>query len=484
MIVKTRIAPSPTGSAHVGTARGAIWNYLYAKKHGGVFALRIEDTDRDRYFPAAIEEFKKDLTWIGVEWDELVPSQYALRKRHLEVANQLLEKGAAYKCFSTKEEIDAAREKAESKSFKFQSPWRDADPSTYPMDKPFAIRLKTPQEGVIKIQDIIRGDVEIPAKDLEDLVIIRSDGESPIYNLTVVVDDHDMEITHVARGEEHLINTFKQKLIYDAMGWDVPQFAHLPLILAPAGQSGKLSKRHGAVTIDYYKEKGFLPEALFNYLLRLGWGHGNDEIISKEQAIEWFDFKDVSKAGMRFDLDKALSLNAHYIREKDDQALTDLAAPFFEKKIERMLTESEKKTLLAMMPELKTRVKTLVEMADLGAFLFVTLPLDEKAQKILEKPIPITDSEDKISPQESINLLIQHFSDFFVKPTNSDRPYLKWESDALTSSFMHIAEEMNVKIGKLLQPVRAKICFSTITPPLSESMEALGMEECIKRLKA
>lgn len=484
MTVKTRIAPSPTGSAHVGTARGAIWNYLYAKHTGGKFALRIEDTDRERYFPEAIEEFKRDLEWIGVKWDEYIPSQYALRERHLDVANTLLEKSAAYKCFATKEEIDAARAASESKSFKFQSPWRDADPSTHPTDKPFAIRLKTPQDGTLSFEDVIRGTVEMPAKDLEDLVIVRSDGESPIYNLTVAVDDHDMGVTLVARGEEHLVNTFKQKLIYDAMGWDVPQFAHLPLILAPAGQQGKLSKRHGAVTIDYYKEKGFLPEALFNYLLRLGWGHRNDEIISEKQAIEWFDFKDVSKAGMRFDLDKALALNAHYIRECDDKTLTDLAIPFFEKKIERALTDAEKSILLEMMPELKTRVKTLVEMADLGAFLFTTLPMDEKAKKILEKPIPIIDSEDKISPQDAIEKIIEHFESFFKKAPNGEWLNVPWSTQDITNSFVHLAEKLNVKIGKLLQPVRAKICFSTITPPLSESMEALGMEECLRRLKA
>ena len=467
--MKTRIAPSPTGSAHVGTARGAIWNYLYAKKHNGIFALRIEDTDRARYFPEAIEEFKKDLQWIGIEWGEYIPSQYALRERHLEVANELLKNGAAYKCFSTKEEIDDARKKADSKSFKFRSPWRDIPESEHP-NTPFAIRLKTPKEGTIAIDDIIRGHVEIPAKDIEDLVIIRSDGESPIYNLTVVVDDHDMGVTVVARGEEHLVNTFKQKLIYDAMNWELPQFAHLPLILAPAGQQGKLSKRHGATTVSYYKEKGFLPEALFNYLLRLGWGHGNDEIISKEQAIEWFDFKDVSKSGMRFDLVKATALNAHYIRETENVSLVKLVVPFFEKKIGRLLTEPEQVLLLNAMTDLKTRVKTLVEMADLGAFFFMILPYDSKAEKILQKPIPIIESEEKISPQDALKDFIEAV------------PNLDWTRDSLNDFFNSHAEKLNVKLGKLLQPLRALICFSTITPPLYEAMELLGKEECLKRL--
>ncbi|MHA1540756.1 MAG: glutamate--tRNA ligase [Alphaproteobacteria bacterium] len=468
--IKTRISPSPTGSAHLGTARGAIWNYIYAKKMNGKFALRIEDTDRDRFFPEAIEVFKKDLKWLGIEWDEYVPSQYANRKKHVAVANELLKKGMAYKCFSTKEEITTARENAKSKSFKFKSPWRKIAESDHP-NLPFSIRLKTPENTIIAVDDIIRGHVEINTKELEDLIIVRSDGISPTYNLSVVVDDHDMNATHVARGEEHFVNTFKQKMIYEAMGWTVPQFAHLPLVLAPAGQKGKLSKRHGAVGVGDYKDKGFLPEALFNYLLKLGWGHGNDEIISKKQAIEWFDFKDVSKAGMQFDLKKLESLNAHYIREKDDSKLCKVAIPFFEKHISRELSEDEKKTLLLAIPDLKTRVKTLVEMAELGAFLFIIFPMDSKAEKILQKPIPIIDSEEKITPQNAL-------SDFVKGAEN-----LTWTRDALNDYFNNHTEKLNVKLGKLLQPLRALICFSTITPPLYEAMVLLGKKECLKRLK-
>ncbi len=437
----------------------------------GKFALRIEDTDRDRFFPEAIEVFKKDLKWLGIEWDEYIPSQYANREKHVAVANELLKKGMAYKCFSTKEEIATARENAESKSFKFKSPWRKIAESDHP-NLPFSIRLKTPENTIIAVDDIIRGHVEINTKELEDLIIVRSDGISPTYNLSVVVDDHDMNATHVARGEEHFVNTFKQKMIYEAMEWTVPQFAHLPLVLAPAGQKGKLSKRHGAVGVGDYKDKGFLPEALFNYLLKLGWGHGNDEIISKKQAIEWFDFKDASKAGMQFDLKKLESLNSHYIREKNILDLAKLARPFFEKKIERNLQDgSEMPTLRGAMYGLQTRVKTLVEMAELGAFLFTTFPMNSKAEKIMQKPIPIIDSEEKITPQKAL-------SDFVKDAEN-----LTWTRDSLNDYFNNHAEKLNVKLGKLLQPLRALICFSIITPPLYEAMVLLGKKECLKRLE-
>ncbi len=467
--IKTRISPSPTGMAHLGTAKTAIWSYLFAKHNNGKFCIRIEDTDRERHQPEAVEIFLNDLKWIGIEWDEFVPSQYANRKRHIAVANELVKKDKAYKCFSTKKEIAEAREKANSKSFKFKSPWRDVAESDHP-NLPFSIRLKTPKEGIISVDDIIRGHVEIEAKEIEDLIIIRSDGV-PIYNLAVAVDDHDMEISHVSRGEEHFVNTFKQKIIYEAMGWEVPQFAHLPLILAPAGQKGKLSKRHGAVGVGDYRAKGFLPEALFNYLLKLGWGHGNDEIISKKEAIEWFDFKDVSKAGGQFDIKKLEALNAHYIREKDDSELCELAIPFFEKHISRKFSEAEKKTLLLAIPDLKTRVKTLVEMAELGGFLFATFPMDSRAEKNLQKPIPIIESEEKITPQIAL-------SDFVKTAEN-----LEWTRDSLNDYFNSHAEKLNVKLGKLLQPLRALICFSTITPPLYEAMILLGKKECIKRLE-
>ncbi len=471
--VKTRFAPSPTGYLHIGGVRTALFNYLYAKHCGGEFVLRIEDTDRERYTPEAIELIYRDLKWMGLAWDEIMESQFARRDRHMEVANELLVKGAAYKCFTTKEELAELREKAteEKRAFRFESKWRDVDPADYPIDQEYVVRLKTPLDGETIVNDDIRGTVSFPNKDIDDLILVRSDN-TPVYQLSVVVDDHDMGITHVIRGEEHLNNAPKQVLIMKAMGWDEPTYGHIPLILAPAGQQGKLSKRHGATAVGDYINAGFLPEGLFNYLLRLGWGHGDDEIISREQAIEWFDLSGVVKAGARFDMQKAISVNGYYIREADTARVTELTIPFLEKKLDRILTDAEKELLSKAMPEVQERVKTLVEAADLASFYFISeMPeLDEKTKKVLDKPIPVNDSEESKHPKEI-------FCDSFAKLEELD-----WTVDSLNDYFNALAEKHNVKLGKMLQPLRVAIAYSTITPPLYEAMVLLGKEECLKRM--
>ncbi|HEX7655695.1 MAG TPA: glutamate--tRNA ligase, partial [Sphingomonas sp.] len=313
--VVTRFAPSPTGFLHIGGARTALFNWLFARHHGGQFLLRIEDTDRARSTQPAIDAILDGMTWLGLDWDGEVVHQFARAARHAEVARQLLESGHAYKCYATSEELTALREeqRAAGKPIRYDGRWRDRDPSEAPADAPFVVRLKAPRDGAVTIADLVQGEVTVQNSEIDDFVLLRSDG-TPTYMLAVVVDDHDMGVTHVIRGDDHLNNAFRQLPIIRAMGWDDPIYAHIPLIHGSDG--AKLSKRHGALGVDAYRDElGILPEALDNYLLRLGWGHGDDEIISRDQAIEWFDLSAVGKSPSRFDLKKLENLNGHYIRE-------------------------------------------------------------------------------------------------------------------------------------------------------------------------
>jgi glutamyl-tRNA synthetase len=460
MTVVVRFAPSPTGFLHIGGARTALFNWLFARHHGGKFLLRIEDTDRIRSTPEAVAAIIDGLDWLGLSWDGEVVHQFARAARHAEVARQLLAAGRAYYCYCTPAELEAMREKAraERRSVRYDGTWRDRDPSEAPPGVPPAIRLKAPQEGSTTILDHVQGEVTVSNSELDDLIILRADG-TPTYNLSVVIDDHDMGITHVIRGDDHLNNAFRQKQIYDALGWPVPEFAHVPLIHGPDG--AKLSKRHGAVGIDAYREMGYLPEALRNYLLRLGWSHGDDEVISTEQAIEWFDIDAVGRAPARFDFAKLDNLNGHYIRAAEDGRLVALVAERLEKTLGRHLSEAERNRLLKAMPELRLRPKTLVELADNAHFLVAPRPIqpDAKAAKLL-------------TPEA--RLLLAEL------PKRLEG--VEWQPEPLEAEIRSFADEHGIKLGSVAQPLRAALTGSVASPGIFIVMEVLGREEALGRI--
>src|SRR6516164_5692010 len=384
MTAVVRFAPSPTGFLHIGSARTALFNWLFARHHGGIFRLRIEDTDRTRSTPEAVAAIIDGLDWLGLPWNGDIVYQSARAERHAEIARQLLAAGRAYYCYCTPAELEAMRERAraEKRSVRYDGTWRGRDPSEAPPGVPPAIRLKAPHQGSTTIGDRVQGEVTVANTELDDLIILRADG-TPTYNLSVVVDDHDMAITHVIRGDDHRNNAFRQKQIYDALDWPVPEFAHLPLIHGPDG--AKLSKRHGALAIDAYREMGYLPAALRNYLLRLGWSHGDDEIISTEQAIAWFDLDAVGRAPARFDFAKPDNLNGHYIRIALDAQLSDLVARRLEEILGEPIADVGRARLLRAMPELKLRPKTLGELATNALFLVKPRPIhpDKRALGLL-----------------------------------------------------------------------------------------------------
>lgn len=455
--VVTRFAPSPTGFLHIGGARTALFNLLYARHHGGKFLLRIEDTDRVRSTQPAIDAILDGLSWLGLDWDNETVFQFERAARHAEVARQLLETGNAYKCFATPEELTALREeqRAAGKPMRYDGRWRDRDPAEGG-DKPFVIRLKAPREGATTIVDKVQGEVTVQNAELDDLVLLRSDG-TPTYMLAVVVDDHDMGVTHVIRGDDHLNNTFRQLPIYRAMGWPVPTYGHVPLI---HGQDGaKLSKRHGALGVDAYRDElGILPEALDNYLLRLGWGHGDAEIISREQAIEWFDICDVGRGPARFDLKKLENLNGHYIREADDARLADLVAA----RLPFALAPQQRELLQRAMPVLKPRAANLLELADGSLFLFRTRPLelDAAAQALLEG--------------EARGLLTRLFTALDAVEN--------WDTEALEKAVRSVAEEAGVKLGAVAQPLRAALTGRKTSPGIFDVLTLLGREESLGRI--
>jgi glutamyl-tRNA synthetase len=459
MSVTVRFAPSPTGFLHIGGARTALFNYLYARHFGGCFRLRIEDTDRARSTTAAVAAILDGLAWLGLEHDGEIVMQSERAPRHAEVARQLLAAGRAYYCYCSPDELAAmrAKQKEEGRSMRYDGTWRDRDPSEAPKDVPPVIRLKAPQSGETVIRDHVQGEVTVANAQLDDLIILRADG-SPTYNLSVVVDDHDMAISHVIRGDDHLNNAFRQTQIYRAMDWAVPEFAHVPLI--HGGDGAKLSKRHGALAIDAYRDMGYLPEALRNYLLRLGWSHGDDEIISSEQAIAWFDIDAVGRGPARFDFVKLDSLNGHYIRQTDDARLAELVAPFLAGLLGHAIEGEALGRLRAGMAGLKSRAKTLVELAANARFYVAARPLalDEKAQRLVV---------------ESRQLL----SDLSKAMSNAD-----WTSEGLETAVRAFAESGNHKLGALAQPLRAALTGSTVSPPVFEVMAALGREETLGRI--
>ena len=455
--VVTRFAPSPTGYLHIGGARTALFNWLFARHHGGTYLLRIEDTDRARSTDDAIAAIFDGLSWLGLQGDEPATFQFERSARHAEVAQALLDSGHAYRCYLTPEELTARREaaQAERRPFRIVSEWRDADPATWPADKPYVIRVKAPQEDETVIEDLVQGRVAVPNAELDDFVLLRSDG-TPTYMLAVVVDDHDMGVTHVIRGDDHLNNAFRQIAIIHGMGWAEPLYAHVPMIHGHDG--GKLSKRHGATGVDAYRDElGILPEAMFNYLLRLGWGHGDDEMISREQAVEWFDIAHVGQGPSRFDLAKLQNLNGHYLREADDARLAALVAA--------KLDDPADLALLAQaMPVLKVRAKDLNELASGAAFLFAQRPLalEPKAEALLTP--------------EACELL-----DGIATRLRTEND---WTSEALEASLKTMAEELGLGLGKLAQPLRAALTGQTTSPGIFDVLVLLGRDESLARIAA
>lgn len=461
MSVVTRFAPSPTGFLHIGSARAALFNWLYARHHGGKFLLRVEDTDRARSTQEAVDAILDSMNWLGLDSDEPPVFQSQNQRRHVDVAMEMLESGHAYRCYCTPEELAEMREKAKAEGRKslYDGRWRDRDPAEAPDDVDPVIRLKAPRDGETVIDDQVQGEVRIANDQLDDLVMLRSDG-TPTYMLSVVADDHDMGVTHVIRGDDHLVNAARQTQLYHAMGWPVPIFAHLPLI---HGQDGaKFSKRHGALGVGVYRDMGFLPETMRNYLLRLSWSHGDDEIISTEQAIAWFDLDGVGKSAARFDLAKLTSLNAHYIKETDDRKLVALIKPSFEAE-GLVIDRPAEDRLAAAMPGLKPRATTLLELAAAARFYIAPRPIepDAKATKLLN-------AEATARLQTLLSAL---------------RDLGSWDETALEALVRDQADKMEQKLGKLAQPLRAALTGSTASPGLFEVMEVLGREETLLRLE-
>jgi glutamyl-tRNA synthetase len=462
MTVVTRFAPSPTGYLHIGGARTALFNWLFARHHGGQFLLRIEDTDRARSTEAATAAIFDGLSWLGLDHDGEAVSQFSRRERHAEVARSLLDKGQAYYCYATQDELAEAREaqRAAGLPLRYDGRWRDRDPAEAPAGILPTIRLRAPQTGETVVDDQVQGPVTVANEQLDDMVLLRGDG-TPTYMLSVVVDDHDYGITHIIRGDDHLTNAFRQTQLYRAMGWETPIFAHIPLIHGPDGK--KLSKRHGALGVDAWRDMGYLPETMRNYLLRLGWGHGDDEIISTEQAIQWFDLNGIGRSPSRLDFGKLDNLNGHYIREADDTRLATLITPRIEAAIGRTLTPAQTARLAAGMGGLKPRAKTLNDLATSAALYTGERPVtpDGKAAAILTPA--------------ALDLL-----DLWLARVVAGGDF---SAAALEQAARELAEERGIKLGELAQPLRAALTGSTISPPIFEVASIFGGDEVIARVK-
>lgn len=464
--VVTRFAPSPTGFLHIGGARTALFNWLYAKHTGGKMLLRIEDTDRERSSQAAVEAILDGLHWLGLEWDGEPLSQFSRVDRHREVAEELLATGKAYYCYASPEELTEMREKAraEGRPPRYDGRWRDRDPSEAPEGVKPVIRIKAPRDGETVVRDMVQGEVRFPNKDLDDFIIVRSDG-TPTYMHAVVVDDHDMGVTHIIRGDDHLTNAARQTIIFEAMGWAVPNMSHIPLIHGPDG--AKLSKRHGALGVEAYRAMGYLPEALRNYLARLGWSHGDDEIMSTEDMIAWFDVTDVNKGAARFDFAKLEAINGHYVRSADDAYLVDRIEALLPElegtEAVRAAFEERRPQLLAAMPGLKERAKTLTDLIDSAGYLFAQRPLDfdEKAAGIL------TDDARAVLGR--------------IRP--SLEAAAEWNVEALDAAVRAFAESEGLKLGKVAQPLRAALTGRSTSPGVFDVLAVLGREESLARIR-
>ncbi|WP_394344008.1 glutamate--tRNA ligase [Sphingomonas baiyangensis] len=461
--VVTRFAPSPTGYLHIGGARTALFNWLFARHHGGRFLLRIEDTDRARSTEPAIAAILDGMRWLGFDWDGDEVYQFARADRHAAVAHQLLAAGHAYRCYASPEELTALREsqRAAGKPIRYDGRWRDRDPADAPEGTPFVVRLKAPTEGAVTIPDQVQGDVTVANAELDDFVLLRSDG-TPTYMLAVVVDDHDMGVTHVIRGDDHLNNAFRQLALIRAMdavegGWPDPVYAHIPLIHGSDG--AKLSKRHGALGVDAYRdEMGLLPEAVVNYLLRLGWGHGDDEIIDREQAVAWFDLAGVGRSPSRFDAKKLENINGHYLRAADDARLADLVAA----RLDRPLTDEQRALLVRAMPELKPRAANLNELAAATDFLFAARPLavDPAAAPLLEG--------------NARALLGAVHAKLDALP--------RWDTESLEAEVREVAEAEGAKLGAVAQPLRVALTGRKTSPGIFDVLALLGRDESLGRI--
>lgn len=461
--VVTRFAPSPTGYLHIGNARTGLFNWLYARHCGGKFLLRIEDTDRKRSTQPAIDAILDGLSWLGLDWDGDPVFQFSNAERHRQVAAQLLAEGKAYKCYASPEELSEMREKAraEGRSASYDGRWRDRDPAETPDGVDPVIRLRTADEGETIIEDKVQGSVRFKHSDLDDMVLLRSDG-TPTYMLSVVVDDHDMGVTHIIRGDDHLANAARQAQLFTALGWAMPEFAHLPLIHGPDG--AKLSKRHGALGVDGYRDMGLLPEALRNYLLRLGWSHGDDEIISTEQAIEWFDFDGLNKAAARLDFKRMESLNAGYIRRTDDDILTDHVTRLLKAADPKIdLDDTKSARIRDIMPELKERAKTLHDLAAGVQFLIAQRPIEiePKVGKALEK-------------EGARQLLAQLTSELNALDS--------WTGEQLDEFLRTFADKNEIGFGKIAQPLRAALTGTANAPGIVEVLVVLGKKEALSRI--
>jgi glutamyl-tRNA synthetase len=459
--VVVRFAPSPTGYLHIGGARTALFNWLFARHHNGKFLLRIEDTDREWSTTQAVDAIFESLKWLGLDWDGDVIFQFARANRHAEIAHKLLQSGNAYYCYCSPQELQLMREEAATKGLppRYNGMWRDKDPTNAPKDVKPVIRFKAPQTGITKILDNVQGEVQINNDQLDDMVLLRADG-TPTYMLSVVVDDHDMGITHIIRGDDHLTNAFRQYHLYKACGWDIPEFAHIPLIHGADG--AKLSKRHGALGAENYRDMGILPDAMCNYLLRLGWGHGDDEIISRTQAIEWFSLKAIGKSPARFDLVKLTNLNGHYIRNTDNNLLLELSLPFLKQKINRNLSPYEIEILQKGMNGLKDRAKNLEELAQNSLF-YIEDPVFEN----VEAEMLTIDTK----------TIVKNCIDLFGNCTT-------FTHDILENICREIASQQGIKLGMVAKPLRFALTSKHISPSIFEIMEVLGKTNTIKRLNS
>lgn len=462
MTIRTRFAPSPTGMLHIGGARTALFNFLFSRHHDGTFLLRIEDTDRERSTPQATQVILDGLDWLGLSPDEPPVFQSTRAERHREVALAMLEAGHAYRCYCSAEELRQMREVAirAGKPPRYDGRWRDRDPSEAPPGVPPTIRLKAPREGDTVVDDLVQGPVRVANTELDDMIILRSDG-TPTYLHAVVVDDHDMGITHVIRGDDHLTNTFRQVQVYHAMGWDLPRFAHLPLIHGADG--AKLSKRHGAVSVLEFREHGFLPEALCNYLLRLGWGHGDVEVLDRAEAIRLFDIDGVGRAAARMDYAKLIHLNGIYIRQADDERLTQDVVERLKNRPGLIVDEAAVIRIRALMPGLKERAKTLVELADSAAFLALRapVPLDGKAAGLLTP---------------DARAMLRELSEALQQT--------EFSKETIDATLRDFAERHGRKLGQVAQPLRAALTGSTVSPGIDAVLAALGREESLDRIRA
>jgi glutamyl-tRNA synthetase len=461
MSVIVRFAPSPTGYLHIGGARTALFNWLFARHHQGVFRLRIEDTDRQRSTKPAIDAIIDGMKWLGLDWDDEIVMQSERMPRHAAAVDEMLAAGTAYRCYCSPEELEAMRnrQRAEGRPMRYEGIWRDRDASDAPPGVKPVIRLRAPHTDQTVIQDGVQGEVTVANEQLDDLVLLRADG-TPTYMLSVVVDDHDMGITHVIRGDDHLTNAFRQTQIYRALGWETPHFSHIPLIHGADG--AKLSKRHGALGIEAYRDLGYLPEALRNYLLRLGWGHGDSEIISTQQAIEWFDLPGVGRSPARFDFAKLDNLNGHYLREADEAELAKLVAARLVPVGGDALTPEQQGRLVVGMPGLKARAKTLVELAEHARFY------------VAARPILLEDKAKAFATPQVCGLI--------KALTTTLQAITEWNEPALEAAIRNFAETQAVKLGQVAQPLRVALTGSTTSPGIFEVMTVLGRTESIGRM--